>query len=105
MPEKPLKVMPLVGEPLRYIVQSHANPLQPYMVDLSQHDGNGACCCADWYSRRLPAINDGKPLFTRHTSCKHIIMARRHFTQTTLREMSRMIQQQEQPPIPHEPSF
>lgn len=95
---KPLLVAPMPNEALRYHVQSSSKPQSPYMVDLSLNNGNGACQCADWITRRNIAIKGGSPLFTRATSCKHVLAARRYFTVTTLTEMARLVTEQEAPP-------
>lgn len=81
-------VTPIVGECLRYYVSSATNPNAPHMVDLSENHGNGACSCRDWITRRNPAIKAGAPLFTRATSCRHVLAARRYFTIATLTEMA-----------------
>lgn len=83
-----VRVEPIEGEPLRYRVESWSRPNQPHLVDLSLAHGNGACSCTDYVTRRAPAIKAGKPLFTKATSCRHVRMARKHFTVTTLAEMA-----------------
>lgn len=92
------KVTEIPNEALRYYVESSSQPEFPYLVDLSENEGNGACTCADFQARRWPAIRDGHDLFTRETSCVHIMAARRHWTIATLGEISRMVKQREQQP-------
>ncbi len=61
---------------LTYEVLSETVHQQYYLVDLSEHKGNGECSCTDFSTRRLPILNRtgkivqyGKPEATR---CKHI---------------------------------
>lgn len=86
-----VRVDPIPGEVLRYHVQSWSNPNAPHMVDLSLYGGNGECSCRDFTTRRRPAILAGAVLFTRKTSCRHVIAARKYFTQETLGEMARRL--------------
>jgi len=60
---------------LTYEVLSETVHQQYYLVDLSEHKGNGECSCTDFSTRRLPILNKtgkivqyGKPDATR---CKH----------------------------------
>jgi hypothetical protein len=83
-----VRVDPIYGEPLRYRVESWARPQFPHIVDLSMNKGNGSCSCTDFTTRRQPAIKAGGSLFTRATSCRHVMMARKFFTIATLTEMA-----------------
>lgn len=85
---KTVLVAPINGEVLRYSVESWTDPAHPHTCDLSLNKGNGACDCRDFVTRRGPAIKAGKPLFTKSTSCRHLIMARKYFTLATLTEMA-----------------
>lgn len=85
---KTVLVAPIKGEVLRYQVESWEDPEHPHTVDLSLNKGNGACDCRDFITRRGPAIKEGKRLFTRATSCRHVLMARKYFTIATLTEMA-----------------
>lgn len=78
------------GEALRYHVQSSSGH-GVYVVDLAENEGSGACACVDFIVRRQPAIDAGEELFTRKTSCRHILAVRKRFLKRTLTEMSRII--------------
>jgi len=61
---------------LTYEVLSETVHQQYYLVDLSEHKGNGECSCTDFSTRRAPKlkatsriVNYGHPDATR---CKHI---------------------------------
>lgn len=61
---------------LTYEVLSETVHQQYYLVDLSEHKGNGECSCTDFNTRRAPnlkatgrIVNYGHPDATR---CKHI---------------------------------
>ena len=92
-----MKVEPIAGEALRYYVESWSRPKLPYLVDLAENHGNGACSCTDFITRRQIAIRAGSPLFTRETSCRHCIAARKHFTIQTLTHAAALVKQQERP--------
>jgi hypothetical protein len=84
-------IAPIEGEPGRFHVPSSRPKQPPYVVDLAENQGNGSCSCPDYYSRRLPAIKEGQPLFTRATSCWHLIRARNYFCTTVLRSFAQKI--------------
>lgn len=78
------------GDRMVYKLQSFTKPLKPaYRVDLIANRGAGECSCKDWSTRRGPAIRAGEPIGTRRTLCKHAIMARRHFLNALLVELSK----------------
>jgi len=87
----PSNVTPIQGEALRYRVLSDSDPTLPYTVDLSENWGNGECRCVDFITKRNIAIKDGKKLFTRATTCKHIRDARRYYDIATLTDISEML--------------
>lgn len=87
----PVKVTPIQGEALRYIVSSRSERGNHHMVDLSENKGNGECSCIDFITRRNVALKEGKPRFSAATMCYHIKAARKHFTDHTLTDMSAMI--------------
>jgi hypothetical protein len=84
------------NEPGRFRVPSTNPKIGCYMVDLSDNHGNGACSCVDYMTRRLPAIRQGKPLFTRATSCIHLVRARNLFCTTVLRAFAAKIKEAEE---------
>ena len=86
--DRTIRVQPIPGEPLRYYVESWSSPTRPHVVDLAENKGNGACSCKDFVTRRQPAIDAKADLFTRETSCRHVIAARRHFTIHTLTDIA-----------------
>ena len=85
-----MKIKEIQHEPLRYWASSSIRNMT-YVVDLSENEGSGSCSCPDYITRRNPAIQQGEELFTRKTSCKHLLAVRKHFLKTTLREMARII--------------
>jgi hypothetical protein len=89
--DRTIRVQPIPGEPLRYYVESWSSPSRPHIVDLAENQGNGACSCRDFVTRRQPNIDKLMPLFSRETSCRHVIAARRHFTIHTLTDIAREI--------------
>ena len=95
-----IRVQEIQAEPLRYLVESWSDPTRPYLVDLAENHGNGACSCKDFVTRRQPAIRQGSPLFTRATSCRHVVAARKHFTIKTLTDIAAMVKAQEKAPQP-----
>lgn len=63
-----MKVEPVMGEPLRFWVESESSPGTRHLVDLLE----GACGCASYVcNRRAYAATHG-----RQWRCKHIIAAR-----------------------------
>ena len=93
-----IRVQEVAGEALRYLVESWSDPKRPYLVDLSENHGNGACTCKDFVTRRQVNIREGADLFTRDTSCRHLVAARKHFTIQTLTQVSAMVKDQEKAP-------
>ena len=93
-----IKIQPITGEAMRYLCESWSQRRAPYMVDLSEHHGNGACSCADYIARRAPAIRQGAELFTRATSCRHLIAVRKYWAMTTLREIAAHLKANERSP-------
>lgn len=79
------------GETMVYDVQSASRPARTYRtyrVDLLANSGGIRCACRDHSIRRQPAIDDGKPLLTRATTCKHGWAALRHFNLGLLARMA-----------------
>lgn len=93
-------VTPIEGEPGRFHVPSSRPKQVPYLVDLSENQGNGECTCPDFLARRGPAIKEGKPLFTRATSCLHLIHARNYFCIRVLKAFASEIKQAESEKLP-----
>jgi hypothetical protein len=89
--DRTIRVQPIPGEALRFYVESWSSPSRPHIVDLAENQGNGACSCRDFVTRRQPNIDKLMPLFSRETSCRHVIAARRHFTIHTLTDIAREI--------------
>lgn len=67
-----LKITPLTGEPMRFIVGSESKDGESYVVDLGAHYPMGACCCRDFACRRLPQWK-ATGFVSR---CKHLRQAR-----------------------------
>jgi hypothetical protein len=101
MPKKDgtILVAEIPGEAMRYFVESWGQPKYPHVVDLAMNQGNGACSCTDFTTRRQPAIDAGKPLFTRETQCKHLIVAHRHWHRTTLQIISEQLDHHQKRPL------
>lgn len=86
-----VRVSPIPNEPLRYWVESWSSS-KPHLVDLSEHNGNGACSCKNYITRKWPAIRDSTaPLFTQETACRHIQAAWRHWLRHSLRDAAEII--------------
>lgn len=74
-------------EPFVYHVSSKSNPSMPYVVDLSQRGGNGACGCVYFMMVANPAFRrHGKwipyaPGRQGASECKHIRAAFDHYHQ------------------------
>jgi hypothetical protein len=77
------------GERMVYSVSSERIADKAYRVDLVAMGGASQCGCADWTMRRAAAIARGEPIGTRATMCKHVLHARRHFTNELLRRMAK----------------
>jgi hypothetical protein len=69
------EVQALAGEPSRYLVRSSQLLDPPYLVDLDEYAGNGACSCADFIYRRRPELDKGTD-YGPMTRCRHIRLAR-----------------------------
>jgi len=92
--EKRLKVKLILGEPLRYFVESSKEGEPDYLVDLSAYSGNGECNCKNFVIVKQKNIKTGKPLYSTHTRCKHIKRAVEYFANSTLKEISHEILKQ-----------
>lgn len=77
------------GDRMCYWVSSDRNPRNKYRVDLLANNGAGGCSCADFRTRRQPAIDRGEPTWTETTTCKHTIKTARYFLRTLFRDMAR----------------
>lgn len=93
-----IRVEAIAGEALRYRIESWTTPKTPHLVDLSENQGNGSCSCRDFITRKGPAIREGAQLFTRDTSCRHLVAARKHFTIQTLGDIAAHIKATEKAP-------
>lgn len=83
-------VIPIYGEPLRFHVVSRTIDGLLYLVDLEEHDRNGACGCPDFEFRHRPKFNDGIKLNDGdECRCWHIMQARRYFLDTALKIIAR----------------
>ena len=83
-----VRVEAIPGELMRYRVESWSSAKRPHTVDLLANDGAGECSCADWGTRRGPAIKAGGFPGTAPTMCRHVTAARLHFLNRLLREMA-----------------
>lgn len=76
------------GETMVYDVQSASRPARTYRVEMLANRGGLKCACTDHGTRRQVAIDEGKPLLTRATLCKHGWAALRHFNLGLLGRMA-----------------
>ncbi len=67
-------IEPVHGEPTRYFVQSSRPGTDPYLVDLAEYDGSGACGCQHFQFRLEPKLKAGERDWTaeRTLQCAHI---------------------------------
>ncbi len=84
-------VKPIEGEELRFYAESWSDPKNPHLCDLSFFEGNGRCSCKDFDTRRGVAIRAGKPMFSRATSCRHLIAVRVYWMQDELRKRAKLL--------------
>jgi hypothetical protein len=83
-------VIPIAGEPLRFHVVSRTIDGLLYLVDLEEHERNGACGCPDFEFRHRPKFNDGaKPNGGDERRCWHIVQARNYFLDAAVRVIAR----------------
>lgn len=76
-----MKVTPIHGEPYRFHVTSSREGHEPYLVDVSEHNGIGQCGCYNWQYRLAPKIAAGERLF-----CKHVEAAREYLLDRIIAE-------------------
>lgn len=82
-----MKVVPILGEPLRFRVQSEANPRQFYLVELEANRLAGQCECHHWRMRIGPLIHhDYQTRIKRR--CKHLNAAFIYFGERMLERIS-----------------
>lgn len=68
-------VEPIQGEPMRFMVASRREGVDPYLVDLEEFGGNGQCGCEHFQFRLQPILERGaKP--SPELQCFHIEQAR-----------------------------
>ena len=70
------------GEPFRFYVRSEPRG-QRYLVDLTENKGWGCCGCKAFAFKHGDNQKTGNYVphgFTGATDCKHIALARHHFT-------------------------
>lgn len=65
-----MDVEPITGEAFRCYVQSSSRQNVKFLVDLEEHDFNGACSCENFSLTRIREIHEGK-----RSQCKHIRVA------------------------------
>ncbi len=77
------------GDRMVFWVQSETHPKTKYRVDLIANNGAAECSCADWQTRKGPALKAGKPKWTRETCCKHCRKAAAHFMRDLFEAMAK----------------
>lgn len=77
-----------------YSVPSDRNPRVCYRVDLTANKGATFCSCTDFATRRQPAIDEGKPILTNETLCKH---GKRALWQFLREVMPRLAEEEDRP--------
>jgi len=81
------RVTPVQGRPLVYHCQSRKDPAVFYLVDLTEHEGNGSCLCSDWQCRCVANMKGAHQLFTDATLCYHLRLTHLEFMQGVLGEI------------------
>lgn len=89
-----MKVYPIVGEPLRFRVQSESNPRRFYLVELDWFNNNGGCDCRDFLYRHAPLLKNPYDKTIRQR-CKHILAAREFFLEGWLELLAIEMKQKE----------
>lgn len=97
-----MKVYPILGEPLRFRVQSESQPRQFYLVELDALNNNGACDCKSFLYRHAPLIKNPYDKTVRQR-CKHILAAREFFLDRWLELLS--AEMKDKHGKPHKQSF
>ena len=82
-----MRVEQVIGEPLRFRVQSESNPRRWYLVDLEFFDNNGCCDCPEFQYRQQPLLLDDYQSTVKRR-CKHVIAAREYFLDCWLKMLS-----------------
>ena len=80
-------VEPILGELLRFHVQSRSNSKQRYLVDLESLKLNGECGCMHFVTRCKPLLHAQRGLSSRGTRCWHIWRARDWLLDKMLRDL------------------
>lgn len=83
-----IKVEAIEGELGRYRVQSKTDPENPHLVDLLEYQGNGECSCPDFYFDKRGNLKAGQTPQTKHTMCRHIMIARTKWANDSLKYCS-----------------
>lgn len=83
-----MKVVPILGEPLRFHVQSESNPRKWYLVELDANKNAGQCNCAQWLMRIGPLLQDDYQHKIKRR-CKHLQAAFIYFAESILERISR----------------
>ena len=83
-----MKVTPVLGEPLRFHVQSESNTRKFYLVELDANRNAGQCNCAQWLMRIGPLITDDYQNKIKRR-CKHLQAAFIFFAESILERISR----------------
>jgi len=82
-----LKVTPILGEVLRFRVQSESNPRRFYLVELDAHHNNGQCDCRDFQTRHGPMLKHDYQTKLRRR-CKHCKAALLYFAERMLERIA-----------------
>lgn len=86
----PAGVDPILGEPMRFMVQSESDPRAKYLVDLEEFGFNGWCGCQNFEMRLAPKLKElrasEKPAKVR---CKHIMRALIYQAERMNRELAK----------------
>ena len=93
-----MRAEPIRGEALRYTVHSETVGDETHVVDLTENDGNGACSCRDFETRRGPNYHrngkviveygrdDKGKVIKEATRCKHLNAAFLQFATDVAKE-------------------
>lgn len=88
------------SNPLRFTATSSSRPGQAHQVDIGAWHGNGSCTCEHFQFRILPQLQKwaGSPNPGRSTRCRHILAARRSFTDGMIARIKQALPQASEQP-------
>jgi hypothetical protein len=76
-------------ERMVFSVESSSREGKRYRVDLLANRGGAWCSCKNHAFQAQLAIDQAMPLWTRHTTCRHVRKAARYFMINLIADMSK----------------